>query len=306
VLPWRQTFQGTSAIDLGLKILLERVRAAFPDLAFARAEIEDRGGDQRVLILDDAYAFRFPREPSNNLGLELAVLSALRKVCDIPVPDYQFVASDLSFAGYRFLRGTELTAAQFGYLSKPVQDHVLDEAIRLLNALHGLDPHHVAEAGEWRKAWTARQFTRRGRQRLAAVSPEFPELAKEIEAFYRHYENDRASHMVVLHGDLVEEHFLLSPDRDRLSGVLDFGDVALGDPADDLKGFWAYGAQAAAYVIGGLDLRANDPGLLGRSRRAYVRYRIDRLVEKLDDEGPGAVAADAVHLHSLIAEGATC
>ena len=75
--------------------------------------------------------------------------------------------------------------------------------------------------------------------RLAKIERSFPTLAKEIAAFYSIYENDQAPHLVVLHGDLVEEHLLLSFNRERLAGIIDFGDVGLGDPADDLKGFWA-------------------------------------------------------------------
>jgi aminoglycoside phosphotransferase (APT) family kinase protein len=279
-----------------------RVRAAFPDLIFERAEIEDRGGDHRVLLLDNEYAFRFPRTSHNHLALELAVLSAVRPICEVPLPHYQFVAPDLSFAGYRFLHGIELTAALFGSLARPVQDHILDQAICLLNALHALDPLPVAEAATWRQAWTAREFTKRGRQRLPALARTFPALVPAIEEFYHVYESDRAPHMVVLHGDLVEEHFLLTPDHDGLSGVLDFGDVALGDPADDLKGLWAYGARAATYAAVGLDRHASDRGLLGRSWRAHIRYRVDRFVEKLVDEGPDEVTTDAENLQRLLTD----
>jgi hypothetical protein len=44
-----------------LDALLARVRAAFPELTFTRATLNDFGEDHAVVILDDAWVFRFPR-----------------------------------------------------------------------------------------------------------------------------------------------------------------------------------------------------------------------------------------------------
>src|ERR1700712_1373658 len=73
----------SKVIRQDLDALVSRVRAAFPDLAFAKAEIEDRGGDHRVLLLDREYVFRFPRRPDNNLRMEIAVLAELEGKCEM-------------------------------------------------------------------------------------------------------------------------------------------------------------------------------------------------------------------------------
>lgn len=291
---------GVGSITFDLETLVARVRVTFPDLSFTQAELEDRGGDHCVLLLDNEYAFRFPRTPDHHLGLELAVLSALQGRCVLPTPHYEFVAPDCSFAGYRFLPGIELTPALFATLRRPVQNHILDQAVLMLNTLHSLEPNQIAGEQVWRMTWTAVQFTKRGRQRLATIERSFPALAGEIAAFYCVYENDRAPLKVVLHGDLTEDHLLLSTDRDRLAGIIDFGDVGLGDPADDLKGFWAFGAGAVAHVLKGYSGRGADPGLLERSRHAYLRYRIDRFAELLCEDGPVPITAEAGRLHRLL------
>jgi aminoglycoside 2''-phosphotransferase len=270
---------------LNLESLVAKVGAAFPDLAITQAELEDRGGDHHVLLVNRDYVFRFPRRANNNLPLEIAVLAALRDKGTVPVPDYEFVAPDLSFGGYRFLRGMELTRAVFAALDASAQEDILDQAIFLLNTLHALEPDEVAGDRTWRRIWTPREFTRRGRSRLAAVEHQFPGLAAEIETFYRVYERDEARSLAVLHGDLVEEHLLLGADQQTLAGVIDFGDVGLGDPADDLKGFWAYGEAAANYVISKVTQNCADPNLTARSNRAYLRYCIDRFMEEVEEDG---------------------
>ena len=216
------------SIQPDLETLVTAVKAAFPTLRFKHAAIEDRGGDHRLLLLDGEYVFRFPRELDRNLCLEIEVLTALQQICGVPTPRYAFVPPDCAFGGYRFLSGTELTPALFASLDPHVQDRVLDEAVVLLNGLHGLEPGLIAEQHAWRMIWTARQFVERGRQRLPIIDRSFPALAEQISAFYKIYKRDQPPRLVVLHGDLTEDHLLLSERRDSLAGVIDFGDVGLG------------------------------------------------------------------------------
>jgi hypothetical protein len=44
-----------------LEALVARIRAEFPDLVFERASLNDFGEDHAVVMLDDAWVFRFPR-----------------------------------------------------------------------------------------------------------------------------------------------------------------------------------------------------------------------------------------------------
>ena len=39
-------------------------------------------------------------------------------------------------------------------------------------------------------------------------------------------------------GDLVRDHLLVDEHTGHLTGIIDFSDVALGDPAQDFLGFW--------------------------------------------------------------------
>ena len=284
-----------------LETLVAEVKNAFPGLTIAQADLEDRGGDHLVLLVNGDYVFRFPRRSDSNLPLEIAVLSALRGKGTVPVPYYEFIAPDLSFAGYRFLHGIELTSAVFAALDPSAQKRVLDAAVFLLNALHSLEPDKVADDRAWRRIWTPREFTHRGRLRLEAAEQSFPSLAAEIESFYCVYERDEAPSLAVLHGDLVEEHLLLAADHLTLAGVIDFGDVGLGDRADDLKGFWAYGEAAARYAISKVAESSADPDLLNRSNRAYLRYCIDRFMERVDVDGLQSVAQEASWLQRRLA-----
>jgi aminoglycoside phosphotransferase (APT) family kinase protein len=44
----------------------------------------------------------------------------------------------------------------------------------------------------------------------------------------------------LVHYDLGEEHVLVAEDGSRVTGILDWGDVGLGDPAVDFAGLWTW------------------------------------------------------------------
>jgi aminoglycoside 2''-phosphotransferase len=69
----------------------------------------------------------------------------------------------------------------------------------------------------------------------------------------------------LIHRDLGTEHILVGPDG-RLSGVVDWGDASIGDPAIDFTGLYrAVGQQLAAEVLGHYR-RPHEPSFWRRVR----------------------------------------
>ena len=62
-----------------------------------------------------------------------------------------------------------------------------------------------------------------------------------------------------------------------------------------------YGDWAPAFVIDHYDLKAEDPGLLGRSRWHFARYRIARLGEALERGWTERAVELAASLPSVLA-----
>jgi aminoglycoside phosphotransferase (APT) family kinase protein len=266
--------------------LSSRVTKAFPDLRFSKVVLEEGGGDHRLLILDDQLVFRFPREGRHDLRLEIRLLNALRQRCSLPIPHYVYVHPTVNFAGYHLISGTQLTSRRFAALGHPAQAAVLDEAAEFLSAMHGLAPSAIAAQEAWPHIWSAAQFADYGRkENLPIIAHHLPKSVPALESFYRLYELDQAPCDVVLHGDLVGDHILLADDENGLAGMIDFGDIALGDPAQDLLGFWSYGVGAVKHIVERYCFSAGDPGLLRRSHNHYIRYTVQRLAEELKISG---------------------
>ena len=281
--------------------LLDLIRAALPALRICRSRLEQSGGDHLLLIVNDDQVFRFPRTGVRDLRLEVEVLRQLRHRTHIAVPEYDHVEPDGRFGGYRYIGGGPLTDTLFARLDDGARTDVLDTAARFLIDLHGLLQTDIAWSGDWPRTWTAAQFADRGMTlRLPLIARFVPRLAAPIEAFYRLHRLDRTDRPVIVHGDLVGEHMLVDPNGRRLTGIIDFGDVALGDPAQDLMGFWSYGAEAASRVVGQYDTGHVDPDLLRRSRNHFTRHRIDQLFEHLEAGGRAEVSGDIAAVEALL------
>lgn len=283
--------------------LWRQVRSVFPHVAGTRIGLEQGGGDHLLLIVDEDRVFRFPREGRHDLALEIGVLDRLRPLTAVPVPAYDMVDPDGRFAGYSFIRGAELSPARFLALHADARRTIVADAAGVLAALHGLEPRSIERIDRWRRIWPAGRYADRLALRMPLLRDRLPRLADAVEAFLPRYRSGIPERDAVLHGDLVWEHLLVDDRTDRLAGVIDFGDVALGDPAHDLLGFWAYGADAAAGAVERYDPEGTDPGLLVRSRDHFIRYGIDRLHDSIADaEDEPAIARRAASVEASLAD----
>ena len=89
---------------------LKSIKESFPDLSFEKAQLVENGWDNDVVILDESLVFRFPKSASyeKRFQAEARLLEVIADAVDTPVPDYKYLASDLSFGGYPIIRGNEL------------------------------------------------------------------------------------------------------------------------------------------------------------------------------------------------------
>ena len=180
-------------------------------------EIDD-GYDFEVAIVDDEWVFRFPRRPGveEALKLEIAMLPALAPALPVDVPSFEHVSGHPLFVGYRLIRGDPLVGEDS------------DGARAFLEALHGLDPAALPLARvEWVDAYREQcaEFERRVLPLLDA------DRRAKAKRLFDEVTTLMGFEPALLHADLGPEHLLVH-DR-RLVGVIDWGDMRIGDPALD-------------------------------------------------------------------------
>ncbi len=206
------------------------------------ATLLGHGWDNAAFLVDDAYVFRFPRRAVavELIRSEVAVLPRIAPLLPLPVPVPVFAGAPSAaypwpFAGYRLLPGTPLDAARPDVRNRARLTPALGQFLR---ALHGPRPRAAAEGllgGDTigRLDHAKRLPQARTRFDDAAAAGVLPDAGRFVAAMERLAPDDVPRPAVVVHGDLYARHLLLDGGG-APAGVIDWGDVHLGDPALDL------------------------------------------------------------------------
>lgn len=237
-----------------LSTLVRAARAAWPERALSGFQVHDEGWSNLVLEANGRLIFRFPRtrKATESLKFEVQALELLsqRLSARIPVP---IRISTLStprgwpFIAYHKVPGRPLSGVR-------TLDSVGTSKLRrflgtLLGELAALPTRPFVRigarpgdarslAGEYRELQG-----RYGRLVEDRLPPKVRRnLANAFEQFYSNLRESRY-HAVVTHRDLGADHILWDSTAGRPSGVIDWGDLCLSDPAFDLTGVGRLGGS---------------------------------------------------------------
>jgi aminoglycoside phosphotransferase (APT) family kinase protein len=179
----------------------------------------DDGWDFKVLILEDEWVLRIPRNDlaAAKLAKEAELLPALARALPVEIPRFEHVSQEPPFVVYRLIRG------------EPLQDEDPDGLRAFLEALHSLDPGElpVPPQDDWLAAW--REETAKFRRVVLPLLD--PDERAHGEALLQDTETLTGFAPALTHCDLGPPHLLV---RDgRLAGVIDWAGARVGDPALD-------------------------------------------------------------------------
>ena len=235
-------------IDVDEALVRALLREQFPDLAGLPIEPFAEGWDYAVWRVGADLAFRVPRRAIAIPGVEreIVVLPGIAPLLPLPMPVPIHVGRGgerypWPFFGARLIRGAEPSDVDLDGR----RGRVGEGLGRFLRALH--DPSLAARHGAGlpvdpmgRADMTVR--VPRTRDRLAAL--ELTGLWHARADVERLFDMALAlppvgERPVLVHGDLHVRHVLVDPATGEPSGVIDWGDVCLADPAVDLSLAWS-------------------------------------------------------------------
>ncbi len=249
------------------------IHAAFPGLNFERTRLVTKGWDNDVLILDDRLVFRFPKraEYKARFKSEVALLAELLPRLPLAVPDYIYLPDGLSFGGYEKIPGRELLPGDIAAMDRVALGQITAQLGQFLTALHEMPVDIVKTCGFKEEAdgyWWSPKNARRILPKIQnRVFPKLTDAERTwIEAQFEAYlALDFDIPTTVIHQDINDDHIFFDPDKNQLTGVIDFADIGFGDPAFDFAELWYYGGQFVEDVLahyGG----AVDEDFLARSK----------------------------------------
>jgi aminoglycoside phosphotransferase (APT) family kinase protein len=219
----------------------------FPELSLRSVRLVGEGFDNSVWLADEEWAFRFPRRAIavDLVARELAVLPRLAPLLPTRIPVPAFVGAESErfprpFFGHRLLTGVEPAGAGLGDADRTRLGLGIARFLRALHAPRtrdAVDPERTLPVDPNRRADMAFRVgkTREWLDRLADPAPEQRGAAERLLRDAERLEP--SSTEVLVHGDLHGRHLLV--DEGQLGGVIDWGDVCIGDPAIDLQFLWS-------------------------------------------------------------------
>jgi aminoglycoside phosphotransferase (APT) family kinase protein len=218
------------------------IAGQFPQLAAAPLRPLAEGWDNAVWLVDERWAFRFPRRAMAIPGFEreLAVLPGLAPRLPVRIPAPVFVGRPAlgypwPFFGAELLPGHEAGNAA---LDDTARNRIAPALAGFLRTLHDTEvDEELPFDPNWRGDMPRRvKMTRDWIARLDGLwdpPPAVAELLAEAEAL------PASTRSVLCHGDMHFRHVLVD-EHGSLTGVIDWGDLCRGEPAIDLSLLWSF------------------------------------------------------------------
>jgi aminoglycoside 2''-phosphotransferase len=247
--------------DIELSLVESVIQRCFPSIKRPTVRFLYHG-THNVYEVEGSYIFRFPstflptRERSELVRRETEVLNGLKDHLTVQIPSPVFVEtdSDNPFMGYEKIPGSSLT---WHYSNTPTKKRrsIAEQVGVFLGELHGLDLAEISpgtsdssfDAESDRKQWS--EFYER------AVEITYPSLSSTqrrwsdalFHDFLDHDENFQYE-PVLVHGDFDTSNILVDPETFKVTGIIDFEEAGMYDPAADFL-FQREGAEFLAQIL---------------------------------------------------------
>lgn len=221
--------------------LIARIAEFMPDLKVDRIRRITQGQNNDVLVVNNTWIFRFPRTATGAQSLirEGTVLQRLHGHLPIVTPHPEVhVPGDRhseAFMVYRLIPGRPLTRSQVARMSTVRLKTMAGQLANILDSLHSyaipqdlLDILQVNPVNAWSEMFA------RIRQHLFPLMR--AEARNQVERnFIQFLDGSRSQTFpkALIHGDFGGSNILLAQDSPTVHAVIDWGCVAIGDPAVD-------------------------------------------------------------------------
>jgi aminoglycoside phosphotransferase (APT) family kinase protein len=266
------------------------IEKQFSRLSPVRLTLFGEGWDNSAFLVNNKYVFRFPRrkiaaellEQENNI----LPLIAGHLPAAIPVPIFTGKPSEdfpYPFSGYSIIPG--ITACRAG-LTENQRIKLAEPLALFLKSLHSIPVERVGNA--WPDKIGRLNLNKRIPMLydyLEKVSLKIEINKKEIikiaEAIPEKMEEGKSA---LVHGDFYIRHILVDDNR-NLAGIIDWGDLHIGNPAVDLSVIHTFFPPEARKIFlevyGEID---DNTWLLSRFRGLYMALLLTHYGLEIGDE----------------------
>lgn len=268
--------------------LIELIKRDYPSLIRKDYVFIDTGWDNQIIILDNKIVFRFPRNEYVKwvLRKEKELLVLLWNYVTLSIPQYIYISSTYEYVGYEIVKWNLFTVEEYNNLSSETQKNIQAQLGVFLSQLHSVPLVELAaiwyKRGEdsdmsWWISELQTNFANACGQYFSA-----DEIA-QVNQYIFDLANFDYPHKTLTHGDIQGKNIILDPLKHVLSGVIDFSDARIADPALDFDLLWEYGDDFVQGVFDSYTGNKED-GFLWRSLFYAKRRHIFGLIDAVEKQ----------------------
>ncbi len=227
--------------------LIAKIQSLAPALTVQQARPVEHGQFSQVVIVNEAWVFRFPRTlaAAREMSDEITVLDRLQGHLPLRIPQPPYTGYDpatglLRGMGYAMLPGQPLWIDELQALDAPVRHQIAAQLAGFLKTLHSLPLPLPRPPGETHAFWA--QMLHDFQQELYPHMR--PQARAEVTAHFEHFLNDPTNFAItprLRHGDFGSSNILYDPATATITGIIDFSFTGYGDPAQDTAALSTYG-----------------------------------------------------------------
>ncbi len=243
----------THHIDITPELAAKLIAEQFPEYAHLPIRsVEKQGHDNRTYRLGNDLLIRMPTDGSYALKVpkeqKLLPLLAPHLSTKIPVPIKMGAASAFypyPFSLYKWLPGV---SSNLLVLNNETLLELASDLAKFLKELQSIKSVHGPKPGQhnWWRGEHLSVYDDAARRQIAKLV-DVINSAAAITAWEEACKTKWNKDPVWIHGDLSVGNILI--ENNKLSAVIDFGGMALGDPACDLVIAWTYLKEDARNVF---------------------------------------------------------
>ena len=237
---------------MDVKLCIELIEKKFPQIHIVSVDRIFGGWGSDVFEVNGDLIFRFPKWPETEslFRKEIKLLPELAKLLPVQIPDFKFIGEfdKKVFVGYRKIPGLPLASCNYG------AGNLVDQTAKVITEIHRFPVHRATKLKVPKLNWRRQYVNLYERVRNKA----FPLMTKTLQEkavliWDRFLDNEDNFRFVPLfiHRDLSgDAHILCDPERAEITGIIDWEDAAIGDPAIDFTGiYWDCGEEFTKRVL---------------------------------------------------------
>jgi aminoglycoside 2''-phosphotransferase len=223
----------------GLKEIRKIIQDELPDFFISSMKKIGEGDNSTAFLINENIIFRFPKsdEARRNMKKEVSALAIIDPHLTLPIPHFQYVSKQQNFVGHQIIHGKNLSAKFYDSLNENFQLKLQKSIAVFLNKLHHINLSSVADCNldvmDYMEEYSADLESAK-----KLIYPKLSSLEQErITQMFATYFGNKINLKytpALIHNDFSTDHILYDKTTNEISGIIDFGDLAIGDPDYDL------------------------------------------------------------------------